>query len=58
MTEIKTKKLFTLSLDVATPLTSLGDTPNGNRRIARVRGGEFSGPELNGKVHDGVATGY
>lgn len=53
LTEIKTEKLFTLTLDVASPLALLGDTPNGNRRIARVRGGEFKGKDLHGKVHDG-----
>lgn len=53
LTEIKTQKLFTLNLDVATPLTMVGDTPNGNRRIARVTGGECTGERINGKVHDG-----
>jgi len=53
LTEIKTEKLFTLSLDVASPLTTLGETPNGIRRIAQVKGGEFKGDKLQGKVHDG-----
>ncbi len=53
MTELATEKLFTLTLDVETPLTLLGDTQNGNRRIARVRGGEVKGSKINGKVHDG-----
>ena len=53
MNEITTEKLFTLKLDVATPLTLVGDTPNGNRRIARINGGEFTGENLQGTVHSG-----
>lgn len=55
MAIIETKKLFTIALDVQTPLSSLGDTPKGNRRIARVRGGHFEGERLTGTVHDGGA---
>ena len=51
--ELKTQHLCTLTLDVENPLTLIGDTPDGNRRIARVRGGEFSGEKLNGTVRDG-----
>jgi hypothetical protein len=53
MAEIKTKPLFTLSLNVEAPLTALGDTPHGGRVIARVRGGTFEGDRLSGTVHDG-----
>jgi hypothetical protein len=53
LNEITTEKLFTLKLDVATPLTLVGDTPNGNRRIARINGGEFTGENLQGTVHSG-----
>ncbi len=53
MTEIKTEKLFTLNLNVATPLTVVGDTPNGNRRIASITGGEFEGENVKGTVHGG-----
>lgn len=52
MAEILTEKLFTITLDVDAPLTMLGDTPIGNRRIAKVRGGHFEGPKVKGTVHD------
>ncbi len=55
MTTIETEKLFTIRLEVDSPLSLLGDTPKGNRRIARVRGGSFEGPKLAGSVHDGGA---
>ena len=51
--ELKTQHLCTLTLDVENPLTLLGDTPDGNRRIAKVRGGEFNGEKLSGTVRDG-----
>ncbi|HUN51394.1 MAG TPA: DUF3237 domain-containing protein [Candidatus Sulfotelmatobacter sp.] len=64
MPEIKTEFLFTITLEVP-PVLSLGDTPFGGRRIARVMGGRFEGPKLKGSVlagggdwlllrHDGV----
>ena len=51
--ELKTQHFCTLTLDVENPLTLLGDTPDGNRRIAKVRGGEFNGEKLSGTVRDG-----
>lgn len=53
MTNIKTKPLFTMNLNVEAPLTALGDTQHGGRLIARVRGGTFEGERLSGTVHDG-----
>ena len=52
MPEIKTEFLFTITLDVP-PILSLGDTPFGGRRIARVMGGHFEGPKLRGGVLPG-----
>ena len=39
MREIKTEFLFTIALDV--PVLTLGNTPYGGRRIARIRFRQF-----------------
>ena len=48
MPEIKTQHLFTIRLQVEAPLQMIGQTPFGNRRIAKVMGGDFEGPRLRG----------
>lgn len=53
MSEIKTEFLMEMRLSVASPMTILGNTQYGERRIARVTGGTFEGPKLSGRVHDG-----
>ena len=53
MTDIRTELLFTMRLEVESPMQMLGQTPFGERRIARVSGGSFEGPRLNGKVLPG-----
>ena len=53
MSEIKTEFVMEMRLSVAMPMTMLGSTQYGERRIARVTGGTFEGPRLSGKVHDG-----
>ena len=53
MSEIQTEFAFEMRLSVAQPLAMVGDTPVGDRRIARVTGGTFEGPALRGTVHDG-----
>ncbi|MEZ5650947.1 MAG: DUF3237 domain-containing protein [Burkholderiaceae bacterium] len=50
MSGIQTEKLFTLTLQVAMPMASLGRTQYGDRRIATVTGGRFEGERLNGTV--------
>ena len=52
MPEIKTELLFKIVLEVPSIL-DLGETPYGRRRIARVGGGTFEGPKMNGRVLDG-----
>lgn len=42
--------LFTLSLEVDSSMTDVGETPYGRRRIATVKGGRFEGKELKGVV--------
>ena len=49
---IRTEFLFTMPLKVTT-ITPLGETPYGDRRIARVAGGSFEGPKLRGTIMDG-----
>ncbi|MSO75584.1 MAG: DUF3237 domain-containing protein [Alphaproteobacteria bacterium] len=51
--EIRTQHLFTVSLLVDPPIRNLGKTPFGERRIAKVSGGTFTGARLSGKVLDG-----
>jgi hypothetical protein len=53
MSEIQTEFVMEMRLSVAMPLTALGNTQYGDRRIARVTGGTFEGPKLKGTVHDG-----
>ena len=53
MSEIKTEFVMEMRLAVATPLTAIGNTQYGDRRIARVTGGTFEGPRLSGTVRDG-----
>lgn len=53
MSEIKTEFLMEMRLSVAAPMTLLGNTQYGERRIARVTGGTFEGPRLSGRAHDG-----
>ena len=50
---IKTQHLFTMPVDVELPLQMVGATPIGERRIAKVTGGTFTGPEMNGKILPG-----
>ena len=52
MSEIQTEFVMEMRLSVAMPLTALGNTQYGDRRIARVAGGTFEGPKLKGTVHD------
>jgi hypothetical protein len=51
MPEINTEFLFTLALEIQ--VSSLGETPYGNRRIFHFDGGSFEGPKLKGKVLPG-----
>jgi hypothetical protein len=51
MPEINTEFLFTLALEIR--VSSLGETPYGNRRIFHFDGGSFEGPKLKGKVLPG-----
>lgn len=53
MPSIQTEKLFTLTLQVATPIPSLGATPFGERKIAEVTGGRFEGERMSGAVKGG-----
>lgn len=53
MQEIKLEHLFTVSLLVEAPLQMLGQTPFGERRIAKVTGGSFEGKRLKGTVRGG-----
>ena len=50
---IKTQHLFTMPVDVELPLQMVGATPIGESRIAKVTGGTFTGPEMNGKILPG-----
>jgi hypothetical protein len=50
---IKTQHLFTMPVDVEMPLQMVGATPIGERRIAKVTDGTFTGPEMNGKILPG-----
>ncbi len=50
---IETKHLFTMPVDVEIPLQMVGATPVGERRIAKVTGGTFKGPELKGRILPG-----
>lgn len=48
MPEINTEFLLTLALEIQ--VSSLGETPYGNRRIFHFDGGSFEGPKLKGRV--------
>lgn len=50
---IETNHLFTMPVNVETPLQMIGTTPVGERRIAKVTGGTFKGPHLKGKILPG-----
>ncbi len=49
MAEIKTEHLFTVTISVD-PLQMLGATPFGERRIAKITGGQFEGARLKGTI--------
>lgn len=49
---VTTRFVAHLSVDVGEPV-SLGDTPEGRRRIVPILGGRVEGPELNGRVVGG-----
>ncbi|MEL0323675.1 MAG: DUF3237 domain-containing protein, partial [Rhodospirillales bacterium] len=51
--QLKTEFLCRLALNVHLPLTDVGGTPHGDRLVARITGGTFSGPKLKGHIHDG-----
>ena len=51
--QIKLEHLFTISLTVEAPLQLIGQTPFGDRRIAKVGGGTFEGRKLKGTVRGG-----
>ena len=53
MSDIQTEHLFDITLDVEAPLQELGDTPFGQRRIAKVMGGTFEGPSIKGTARGG-----
>lgn len=47
---IQTRHLFTLTADVPR-IVDMGATPSGQRRIAHVTGGSFTGERLSGTIH-------
>jgi hypothetical protein len=49
---LSTDFLFEMHADLEPP-QELGATPNGRRRIYNVRGGQFAGPRLRGKILPG-----
>ena len=54
MAQLEHELLFTLTLEVAfQDISSIGDVPKGQRRIAPVVGGTFDGAELSGHVISG-----
>ena len=50
---IKTEHLFTMPVEVEMPLQMVGQTPIGERRIAKVTGGTFEGPKMKGTILPG-----
>jgi hypothetical protein len=52
MPGITTEFLFKIALEV--PVLALGETPYGERRVARFEGGSFEGPKLRGVVLPGA----
>ena len=56
MKELRSEILFEMSLDVdLREVQKVGLAPGGERRIAPIKGGRFSGPKLAGKVLPGGA---
>lgn len=53
MSDIRTEFLFRMPIEVEAPLQMVGQTPFGDRRIAKVAGGSFEGPKLKGRVLPG-----
>ena len=53
MTEVRTEHLFEIALEVDGPPQMIGQSPFGDRRIAKVGGGTFKGAKLSGKVLGG-----
>jgi hypothetical protein len=53
MQTIRLEHLLTITLAVEAPLQMLGQTPFGERRIAKVTGGSFEGNKLKGTVRGG-----
>jgi hypothetical protein len=51
MMKLESQYLMTLQLFADPPPPTLKDTPHGERQIMRIKGGEFSGGRLEGKVH-------
>jgi Protein of unknown function (DUF3237) len=51
MPGIITEFIFNIALEV--PVLALGETPYGERRVARFAGGSFDGPKLRGAVLPG-----
>jgi hypothetical protein len=56
--ELPVDFLFTLRLNGSARPEHLFDTPWGQRRETRARGGSFSGPRLAGEVLDGLANDW
>ncbi len=50
---ISTEHLFTMPVEVEMPLQMVGQTPIGDRRIAKVTGGTFEGPRMKGAIMPG-----
>ena len=53
MSHIQTDHLFDITLAVEAPLQLIGHAPFGDRRIAKVTGGSFEGPNIKGTVRGG-----
>lgn len=53
MSEVQTEFVMEMQLKVDLPLQPIGPAQYGDRRIAKVRGGTFEGPEIKGIVADG-----
>ena len=53
MSEIKTEFVMEMRLAVDMPLQMVGSTQYGDRRIAKVTGGTFEGPNIKGTVEGG-----
>ena len=52
LTEVRTRPLFTMKLDVR-PIIDIGQTPSALRRIGVIYGGRFEGERLSGTILDG-----